>query len=565
MKHTYDIMKTDTKDQATDKKGVKQGATMIFVTGGVASSLGKGVVASTLGNLLLNRGYNVTIQKFDPYINVDPGTLNPNEHGECYVTVDGYECDLDLGHYERFTDIKTSRWNSFTTGRIYQEVINKERKGEYGGHTVQVVPHVTDAIKANMLRNAKEHDFDFVITEIGGTVGDIEGLPFLEAIRQMKWELDDRVIIVHLAYVPYIAAAGELKTKPTQHSVKQLQSYGIQPDCIVLRSERELPESLRRKVGGFCNVRPDRVLQSPDVPNIYELPLKLEEEGLAEVILSLAGVDDPKSLPYTDRRGRWLDYVANRREATEELHIGLVGKYNLQDAYKSITESLLIAGAYLHRKVKCHFIDAEKITDTTASGMLAGMDGYIICPGFGDRGIEGKIAAARYLRTHNLPTLGICLGMQIMAIEFARTELGYDDANSTEFAPGTMHPVIDMMEEQKNQKFLGGTMRLGAYECVTTPESLAREIYGTDTIHERHRHRYELNDKFLPEMERKGMKASGRNPRTDLVEIVEIPANTFYIGTQFHPEYSSTVLHPHPLFMAFLKAAIDRSTASAGK
>lgn len=530
---------------------------MIFVTGGVASSLGKGVVASTLGNLLQNRGYKITIQKFDPYINVDPGTLNPNEHGECYVTVDGYECDLDLGHYERFTDIKTTRWNSFTTGRIYQEVINKERKGEYGGHTVQVVPHVTDAIKENMLRNANEHDYDFVITEIGGTVGDIEGLPFLEAIRQLKWELADRVIIVHLAYVPYIAAAGELKTKPTQHSVKQLQSYGIQPDCIVLRSDRELSEGLRRKVAGFCNVRPEYVLQSPDVPSIYELPLRMEEEGLAEVILKLAGVDDPKSMPFTERRHRWLEYVGNRRAATDELHIGLVGKYDLQDAYKSITESLLIAGAYLNRKVKCHFIDAEKIDDSNAGEQLAGMDGFIICPGFGDRGIEGKIAAARYLRTHNFPTLGICLGMQIMAIEFARTELGYADANSTEFAPGTLHPVIDMMEEQKHQKFMGGTMRLGAYECITADGSRAREIYGAEMISERHRHRYELNNKYLHGMEQNGMRASGRNPQADLVEIVEVPANKFYIGTQFHPEYSSTVLHPHPLFMAFLKAAVE--------
>ncbi len=547
-------MKTDINNKTTDKKG----ATMIFVTGGVASSLGKGVVASTLGNLLQNRGYKITIQKFDPYINVDPGTLNPYEHGECYVTVDGYECDLDLGHYERFTDIKTTRWNSFTTGRIYQEVINKERKGEYGGHTVQVVPHVTDAIKANMLRNADEHDFDFVITEIGGTVGDIEGLPFLEAIRQMKWELADRVIIVHLAYVPYIAAAGELKTKPTQHSVKQLQSYGIQPDCIVLRSERELTEGLRRKVAGFCNVHPDCVLQSPDVPSIYELPLKMEEEGLADVILRLAGVDDPKSMPYTARRDRWLSYVADRREATEELHIGLVGKYSLQDAYKSITESLLIAGVYNHRKVKCHFIDAEKIDDSNAADMLAGMDGYIICPGFGDRGIEGKIAAARYLRTHDLPTLGICLGMQIMAIEFARTELGLADANSTEFAPDTQNPVIDMMEEQKNQKFLGGTMRLGAYDCLTAPGSRAREIYGAEKISERHRHRYELNDKYVAPMEEKGMKASGHNPQTSLVEIVEVPDNRFYVGTQFHPEYSSTVLHPHPLFMAFVESAMAK-------
>lgn len=527
----------------------------IFVTGGVASSLGKGVIASTLGRLLQNRGYKITIQKFDPYINVDPGTLNPNEHGECYVTIDGYECDLDLGHYERFTDIKTTRWNSFTTGRIYREVIDKERKGEYGGKTVQVVPHITDAIKENMLRTSKENDLDFVITEIGGTVGDIEGLPFLESIRQLKWELGDDAIVVHLAYVPYIAAAGELKTKPTQHSVKQLQSYGIQPDCIILRSEHELTPQLRRKVAGFCNVRPEFVLHSPDVPSIYELPLNMHEEGLDRVILQLAGLPNPDE--ETENMKAWRHFVKLRHDTSEELHIGFVGKYNLQDAYKSITESFNIAGTYVLRKVKCHFIDAEKITPDNVGEMLQGMQGYVICPGFGDRGIEGKITAAKYLRENNLPTMGICLGMQIMAIEFARNVLGYADANSTEFNAATTHPVIDMMEEKKNLIYMGATLRLGGYECKLQDGSRVKEVYGKDMIVERHRHRYELNSNFVQEYEAAGMRCSGLNPQSNLVEIVEIPELKWYIGTQFHPEYSSSVLNPHPLFLQFLKTILS--------
>ncbi|MCF0197875.1 MAG: CTP synthase [Bacteroidaceae bacterium] len=538
---------------------------MVFVTGGVVSSLGKGVIASSLGRLLQNRGFRITIQKFDPYINVDPGTLNPNEHGECYVTVDGYECDLDLGHYERFTDIKTTRSNSFTTGRIYQEVIDRERKGEYGGKTVQVVPHVTDAIKQNMLRNAQNPDLDFVITEIGGTVGDIEGLPFLEAIRQLKWELGDRAIVVHLAYVPYIAAAGELKTKPTQHSVKQLQSYGIQPDCIVLRSEHPLSADLRRKVASFCNVHPDYVLHSPDVPSIYALPVKMHEEGLGDVILRLAGYSDLASLPVVESHDRWHRFVEMRAAATEELHIGFVGKYDLQDAYKSITESLLIAGVYKGRKVKCHFIDAEKISEDNVAELFSPSyvgegwggpcQGYVICPGFGDRGIEGKITAARYLREHDLPTLGICLGMQVMAIEFARNVLGYA-AHSTEFVPTTEHPVIDMMEEQKSRVYLGATMRLGAYECELREGSRARATYGKALIAERHRHRYELNSRYVSELEQAGLQCVGQNPQTGLVEIVELPDHRWYLGTQFHPEYGSTVLHPHPLFLAFLGAVL---------
>lgn len=537
----------------------------VFVTGGVASSLGKGVIAATLGRLLQNRGFKITIQKFDPYINVDPGTLNPNEHGECYVTIDGYECDLDLGHYERFNDIKTTRWNSFTTGRIYQEVIEKERRGEYGGKTVQVVPHITNAIKENMLRTGKENpDLDFVITEIGGTVGDIEGLPFLESIRQLKWELGNDALVVHLAYVPYIAAAGELKTKPTQHSVKTLQSYGIQPDCIVLRSEHPLSDGLRRKVASFCNVQPEYVLHSPDVPSIYALPLKMHEEGLALAIMKLANIPVPSGV--TPEHDKWHHYVEKQQLIMDELHIGFVGKYDLQDAYKSITESVKIAGIYCGRKIVTHFINAEEITPENVAekltlslgGKQQTVSGYIICPGFGDRGIEGKIIAAKYLRENNIPTLGICLGMQIMAIEFARDVLGYATANSTEFNKETTAPVIDMMEEQKHIANLGGTMRLGGYECKLADGSRAHAIYNKDVITERHRHRYELNSDYIEEMEQKGMKVSGRNPQSNLAEIIELPQNHFYLGTQFHPEYSSTVLNPHPLFLAFINSALGK-------
>lgn len=553
---------TNTSSSSKEQKEVKY----IFVTGGVASSLGKGVIASTLGRLLQNRGFDITIQKFDPYINVDPGTLNPNEHGECYVTIDGYECDLDLGHYERFTDIKTTRNNSFTTGRIYQDVINKERRGEYGGKTVQVVPHITNAIKERMLAGAQtlpnnySSKVSFVITEIGGTVGDIEGLPFLESIRQLKWELGDDAIVVHLAYVPYIAAAGELKTKPTQHSVKTLQSYGIQPDCIVLRSEHPLSDGLRRKVASFCNVRPEYVLHSPDVPSIYALPLKMHEEGLALAIMKLANIPVPAGV--TPEHDKWHHFVEKQQLILDELHIGFVGKYDLQDAYKSITESVKIAGIYCGRKVVTHFVNAEELEANYAKGtdsridILEKYDGYIICPGFGDRGIEGKIIAAKYLREHNIPTLGICLGMQIMAIEFVRDVLGYKEANSTEFNKETSAPVIDMMEEQKHIANLGGTMRLGGYECKLAADSRAHAIYEKDVIVERHRHRYELNSQYIEEMEQQGMKVSGRNPQSNLAEIIEIPANKFYLGTQFHPEYSSTVLNPHPLFVEFIKSAL---------
>lgn len=524
----------------------------IFVTGGVASSLGKGIIASSIGKLLQARGFNITIQKFDPYINIDPGTLNPYEHGECYVTDDGQETDLDLGHYERFTGIKTTSYNNFTTGRIYQSVIDKERRGDYLGKTIQVVPHITDEIKRDMLYLGKKGGYDFVITEIGGTIGDIESLPFVEAIRQLKWELGRNAVCIHLTYVPYLAAAGELKTKPTQHSVKELQSEGIQPDILVLRTEHELNAGLCKKVANFCNVSPDAVFQSPDMPSIYQVPVCMQDQGIDRVILEKLGmpVGEKPSL------GPWRAFLDRRNNATEELHIGLVGKYDLQDAYKSIIEALQQAGVYNDRKVRCHFINSENITNENVAEMLQGMAGYVICPGFGQRGTEGKLIATRYCREQNLPTFGICLGMQMMVVEFARNVLGYADANSTELNSKTKHNVIDIMEEQKNITNMGGTMRLGGYECAVKAGSRSREIYGSDVIRERHRHRYEFNSDFLAQYEEKGMKCVGTNPESGLVEIVEIPTLKWFIGTQFHPEYSSTVLEPHPLFLDFVKTAI---------
>ena len=524
----------------------------IFVTGGVASSLGKGIIASSIGKLLQARGFNITIQKFDPYINIDPGTLNPYEHGECYVTDDGQETDLDLGHYERFTGIKTTSYNNFTTGRIYQSVIDKERRGDYLGKTIQVVPHITDEIKRDMLYLGKKGGYDFVITEIGGTIGDIESLPFVEAIRQLKWELGKNAVCIHLTYVPYLAAAGELKTKPTQHSVKELQSEGIQPDILVLRTEHELNAGLCKKVANFCNVSPDAVFQSPDMPSIYQVPVCMQDQGIDRVILEKLGmpVGEKPSL------GPWRAFLDRRNNATEELHIGLVGKYDLQDAYKSIIEALQQAGVYNDRKVRCHFINSENITNENVAEMLQGMAGYVICPGFGQRGTEGKLIATRYCREQNLPTFGICLGMQMMVVEFARNVLGYADANSTELNSKTKHNVIDIMEEQKNITNMGGTMRLGGYECAVKAGSRSREIYGSDVIRERHRHRYEFNSDFLAQYEEKGMKCVGTNPESGLVEIVEIPTLKWFIGTQFHPEYSSTVLEPHPLFLDFVKTTI---------
>ena len=549
----------------------------IFVTGGVVSSLGKGIISASIGKLLQARGYKVTIQKFDPYINIDPGTLNPYEHGECYVTVDGMETDLDLGHYERFTGIHTTRNNSITTGRIYKTVIDRERRGDYLGKTIQVVPHITDEIKRRMLRTSPDPSqggeclsgrdftnptsplgkpgevFDFVITEVGGTIGDIESAPFMEAIRQLRWQLGRDAVCVHLTYVPYLKAADELKTKPTQHSVKELQGMGIQPDILVLRTERHLDDHVRMKVASFCNVDLECVVQSEDMPSIYEVPVNMQKQGLDAAIMRKIGIpvgETPAMKP-------WHDFLDKQRHAKCEVHIGLVGKYDLQDAYKSIRESLNLAGIYNDVKAKLHFVNSEEITSQNVSEKIGGMAGIVICPGFGQRGIEGKIIAAEYTRTHDIPTFGICLGMQMMVIEFARNVLGYEDANSTEMNEQTPHNVIDIMEEQKSVTQMGGTMRLGAYECRLAKGSHAYEAYrGEELIKERHRHRYEFNNAYMDVYEAKGMKCVGVNPAANLVEIVEIPTLRWYIGTQFHPEYSSTVLHPHPLFMSFIKACI---------
>ena len=524
----------------------------IFVTGGVVSSLGKGIISSSIGKLLQARGYNITIQKFDPYINIDPGTLNPYEHGECYVTVDGMETDLDLGHYERFTDIKTTKANSMTTGRIYKSVIDKERRGDYLGKTIQVVPHITDEIKRNIKHLGLKYNYDFVITEIGGTIGDIESAPFLEAIRQLKWEFGKRAVNIHLTYIPYLKAAGELKTKPTQHSVKELQSVGIQPDILVLRTEKHLNDDIRKKVAAFCNVDFDCVVQSEDLPSIYEVPVNMQNQGLDTAILRKVG----EPIGPTPALGPWKSFLERRNKATKEVHIGLVGKYDLQDAYKSIRESLSQAGTYNDHKTGITFINSEYITEENVGEKLAGQDGIVICPGFGQRGIEGKVIAAHYTRTHDIPTFGICLGMQMMVIEFARNVLGYADANSREKDEKTPHNVMDIMEEQKNITNMGGTMRLGAYECDLRQGSRVFNIYKQEHIQERHRHRYEFNNDYEKEFERNGMMCVGRNPESDLVEIVEIPSLKWYIGTQFHPEYQSTVLHPHPLFVDFVKTAI---------
>ena len=525
----------------------------IFVTGGVVSSLGKGIISSSIGKLLQARGYNITIQKFDPYINIDPGTLNPYEHGECYVTVDGMETDLDLGHYERFTGIQTTKANSLTTGRIYKAVIDKERHGDYLGKTIQVVPHITDEIKRNVKLLGKKYHYDFVITEIGGTIGDIESAPFMEAIRQLKWELGKNAINIHLTYVPYLRAAGELKTKPTQHSVKELQSVGIQPDVLILRTEKHLEQNILKKVASFCNVDLDCVIQSEDLPSIYEVPVNMQKQGLDTAILRKMG----EPIGETPTLGPWREFLDRRNKATETVNIALVGKYDLQDAYKSIRESLSHAGTYNDHKVNITFVNSEHLNDDNVAEKLAGQDGVVICPGFGQRGIEGKIVAAHYTRTHDIPTFGICLGMQMIVIEFARNVLGYADANSREMDEKTPHNVIDIMEEQKNITNMGGTMRLGAYECVLKQGSRVFNIYKKEHIQERHRHRYEFNNDFQKEFEKAGMMCVGRNPESDLVEIVEIPGLKWYIGTQFHPEYQSTVLHPHPLFVDFVKTAIE--------
>lgn len=527
----------------------------IFVTGGVISSLGKGIIASSLGKLLQARGYKVTIQKLDPYINIDSGTLNPYEHGECYVTEDGHEADLDLGHYERFLNQATHKDNNITTGRIYQNVINKERKGDFLGKTVQVVPHITDEIKRNikMLGSAK-YKYDFVITEIGGTIGDIESLPFIESVRQLRWELGKDCLCIHLTYVPYIAAAQEVKTKPTQHSVKVLQSEGVQPDMLVLRTEHPLNKDILRKVALFCNVDVDGVVQSVDVPTIYDVPLMIQEQKMDETILRKFGMEvgtepDLKS---------WKAFLDLQKTAKKEIKIGLVGKYvELPDAYKSINESLLQAAIYNKHKLDLCFIHADKLTAENVEEKLGELDGIVIAPGFGPRGIEGKLLAAKYAREKDVPTFGICLGMQCMVIEYARNVLNLEDANSTEMNSQTPYKVIDLMEDQKTVTSVGGSMRLGAYKCDLRKGSLLHAAYGKNEIEERHRHRFEFNGDYTEQFEAAGMKCTGVNPDTGLVEAVEIEGKKWYVGVQFHPEYNSTVLEPNPLFMSFVKAVVD--------
>jgi CTP synthase len=525
----------------------------IFVTGGVVSSLGKGIIASSMGKLLQERGYKVTIQKFDPYINVDSGTLNPYEHGECFVTVDGHEADLDLGHYERFLNIQTTRDNIITTGRIYQNVIMKERRGDYLGKTVQVIPHITDEIKRNIKQLGIKHKFDFVITEIGGTVGDIESTPFLEAVRQLRWELGRNCFCVHLTYVPYLKAAGEVKTKPTQHSVKELQSLGIQPDMLVLRTEQELSEDILHKVALFCNVENQAVIQSVDVSSIYEVPIMMRDQGMDEVVLRKMNMpvgEKPAMKP-------WIAFLDKRKNATEDVRIKLIGKYaELPDAYKSIREALSQTAIYHDRKLILQVYHSEKINEKNVAEILEDADGIVVAPGFGQRGVDGKLTALKYARENDIPTFGICLGMQCMVIEFARNVLGYADADSAEMDPDTKHKVIDLMEEQKHITNRGGTMRLGTYDCVLRKDSLAYKAYGKELIQERHRHRYEFNNKYKAEFEAAGMLCTGVNPDSDLVEIMEMPSKRWYLGTQFHPEYNSTVISPNPLFMSFMDAAI---------
>ena len=526
----------------------------IFITGGVASSLGKGIIASSLAKLLKARGLRVTIQKFDPYINIDPGTLNPYEHGECYVTEDGAETDLDLGHYERFLDVYTSQANNVTTGRIYHTVITKEREGAYLGKTVQIVPHITDEIKRRMMLLGQSGDYDVILTEIGGTVGDMESQPFVEAVRQLQWELpEEDCMSIHLTLIPYLSAAKELKTKPTQHSVQALQHAGVKPDVIVCRTEHTLSPELRRKIALFCNVRPGHVIQSIDAWSIYQVPLNMHEEHLDELAVRKLRIDN-----YTQPElGRWKTFLDRLKNPEQEVNITLVGKYvELQDAYKSIQEAFVHAGAANSCKVKVQTLQSELVTDKNAAELLAGADGVLVAPGFGERGLEGKVCAIQYVREHGIPFLGICLGMQMCVVEFARHILGWKDAASTELNPNTGHPVIDLMEDQKKTTVKGGTMRLGAYPCHLEPGSLAATLYGTTEISERHRHRYEFNSSYLDDFQNAGLKATGRNPESALVEVVELPSHPFFIGVQFHPEYKSTPENPHPLFKGLVEAAL---------
>jgi CTP synthase len=528
-------------------------AKYIFVTGGVTSSLGKGIIAASLAKLLQARGLRVTIQKFDPYINVDPGTLNPYEHGECFVTEDGAETDLDLGHYERFLNIFTSQANNVTTGRIYQHVISKEREGAYLGKTVQVVPHITDEIKRRMKLLGQSNEFDIIISEIGGTVGDIESLPYVEAVRQLQWELpDEDLLVVHLTLIPYLKAAKELKTKPTQHSVRMLSESGVFPDVIVCRTEEPINNDIKRKIALFCNVKPEAVIEAPDAATIYEVPLLMQNEKLDLIVLKKLNIESFKEPDLT----KWKEFLDKLKYPKTKLNIGLIGKYvELQDAYKSILESFIHAGAMNECKVQVVSIHSEFITPDNVGEKLANLDGLLVAPGFGHRGIEGKITAVKYARETGLPFFGICLGMQMAVIEFGRNVLGIKDAHSTEMYADTTDAVINMMEEQKAITTKGGTMRLGAYPCEVKEGTLAYRIYGTNAISERHRHRYEFNNQFLERYESAGMVASGKNPETGLVEIIELPEHPFFIGCQYHPELKSTVENPHPLFVHFVKAA----------
>ena len=529
----------------------------IFVTGGVSSSLGKGIIAASLAKLLQARGYRVTIQKLDPYINVDPGTLNPYEHGECYVTDDGAETDLDLGHYERFLNVPTSQANNVTTGRIYQSVIQKERRGEFLGKTVQVVPHITNEIKERIQILGKSGDFDIVITEIGGTVGDIESLPYIESVRQLKWELGNQnCLVIHLTLIPYLSAAGELKTKPTQHSVKTLMESGIQADILVCRTEHHLSEELRHKLALFCNVHKDAVIESIDASTIYDVPNLMLEEGLDKVTLQKLGLKDTGRPPLT----AWNEFVKRHKNPKANVTIGLIGKYvELQDSYKSILESFIHAGAANEVKVKVASIHSEFLDASNVADQMKGLDAVLVAPGFGERGIEGKVEAVRYARENKLPFLGICLGMQMAVIEYSRNVLGLKDANSTEMNENTPFPVIDLMEAQKTITEKGGTMRLGAWACELMDDSIVKDVYSVSNIEERHRHRFEYNNGYRTQLEAAGLKTTGINPQTNLVEIVEIEDHPWFVGVQYHPEYKSTVANPHPLFVSLVGAALNYS------
>ncbi|WP_430402179.1 CTP synthase [Fluviicola sp.] len=526
----------------------------VFVTGGVTSSLGKGIISASLAKLLQARGYSTTIQKLDPYINIDPGTLNPYEHGECFVTDDGAETDLDLGHYERFLNVPTSQANNVTTGRIYQSVIEKERKGEYLGKTVQIIPHITDEIKERIQILGKTGKFDIVITEIGGTVGDIESLPFVEAVRQMMWEFESDCLVIHLTLIPYLSAAGELKTKPTQHSVKQLLELGVQPDILCCRTEHELDLTIRKKIAKFCNVSMNAVIESRDAESIYDVPLLMQAEELDKVALEKLGLPSKNSPDLT----KWKEFLTRLKNPIQEVNIGLVGKYvELKDSYKSISEAFIHGGVANEARVNVKWIHSESLTKQNIEKELGGLDGILVAPGFGSRGISGKIEAVRFARENKVPFFGICLGMQCAVIEFARHVLKYEDAHTTEIAEDSKYPVISMMAEQKSISNMGGTMRLGAYKCQLRPDTQVASAYNTESIEERHRHRYEFNNEYLEAFEKAGMIATGKNPETGLVEVVEIPDHPWFVGAQYHPEYKSTVDNPHPLFVAFVKAAIE--------